>query len=587
MSVTGGASGTGNGVVQVGVSANANASARTGTLTIAGVAVPVTEAGAPACSVSISPDRASFTKDSAEAAFDVGAPDGCQWSASSQAAWITLKSGSPGSGNGTVRYAIETNREPTSRTGTISVGERTFTVTQAGDTPALCSYSLSTKSLSFVAGGGTQSVTVATPAHCTWDAVSDSPWLSVATAQGFTGPASVSVIAVPNTSQSARTGSVTIAGQPVSVTQEGVGPPPPCTYTVSPVALTFGSAGGSDTVTVTTGATCSWTATDDRDWITITSGTPGIGNGTVHVNVAANADSTARTGTLTVAGQAVAVQQAALAPCSIDISPASASYSKDPASGNIAVTAPSHCAWTASSGAAWVTITSGVQGTGSGTIAYAVAANTGIQARSATISVANRTFAISQLGDTGSCEYLVQPVEVGACMTAPTLSVSVTTQAGCTWTASAADSWITLQSGQAGVGSGTITFKLGDNYDDPRQGVVMVRWPTITAGQNVRVSQAGCRYGVSTGNISMAAGGGTGNFMVLQQSDPTECGGALQDRCVWTAVSDVPWITITSSMPRAGDNPVLFTVAPNGTGSARTGRITVRDKVVVVTQAGN
>ena len=59
----------------------------------------------------------------------------------------------------------------------------------------------------------------------------------------------------------------------------------------------------------------------------------------------------------------------------------------------------------------------------------------------------------------------------------------------------------------------------------------------------------------------------------------------MQDRCVWSAVSDVPWITITSSMPRAGDNPVAFTVAPNS-GTPRTGRITVRGTVVVITQAG-
>jgi hypothetical protein len=66
---------------------------------------------------------------------------------------------------------------------------------------------------------------------------------------------------------------------------------------------------------------------------------------------------------------------------------------------------------------------------------------------------------------------------------------------------------------------------------------------------------------------------------------PNTCGGATQDRCLWTAVSDVPWITITSSMPRTGDNPVAFTVAAN-TGAARTGRITVRDRVVSITQAG-
>jgi hypothetical protein len=39
-------------------------------------------------------------------------------------------------------------------------------------------------------------------------------------------------------------------------------------------------------------------------------------------------------------------------------------------------------------------------------------------------------------------------------------------------------------------------------------------------------------------------------------------------------------------MPRTGDNPVAFTVAANDGTSSRVGRIIVRDKVVVITQAG-
>ena len=73
---------------------------------------------------------------------------------------------------------------------------------------------------------------------------------------------------------------------------------------------------------------------------------------------------------------------------------------------------------------------------------------------------------------------------------------------------------------------------------------------------------------------------------MFQQSLPNTCGGALQDRCVWSATTDVPWITITSPMPRMGDNPVAFTVAANGTGAARSGTITVKDKVVQITQGG-
>ena len=75
-------------------------------------------------------------------------------------------------------------------------------------------------------------------------------------------------------------------------------------------------------------------------------------------------------------------------------------------------------------------------------------------------------------------------------------------------------------------------------------------------------------------NLAFTSAGGTGSIAV-----------AIPAGCTWTAQSQAPWITITSSMPRAGDNPVAFVVAANS-GPARTGRITVRDRVVVITQAG-
>jgi hypothetical protein len=44
-------------------------------------------------------------------------------------------------------------------------------------------------------------------------------------------------------------------------------------------------------------------------WITVTSGSPGIGNGTVNYSVAANTGATSRTGALTIAGKTFTVQQ--------------------------------------------------------------------------------------------------------------------------------------------------------------------------------------------------------------------------------------------------------------------------------------
>jgi hypothetical protein len=138
----------------------------------------------------------------------------------------------------------------------------------------------------------------------------------------------------------------------------------------------------------------------------------------------------------------------------------------------------------------------------------------------------------------------------------------------------------------SGNGPGVIIFRVSDNWDAPRQSVVKVRWPTVTAGQNLQVRQAGCRYAVSTTAMAIAAAGGPGRFDVFQQSDPYTCGGPTQNGCNWTAESDVPWITVVTSMPQFGDNPVSFTVAQNDSTAARSGAISVRGQVVRITQAG-
>ena len=114
----------------------------------------------------------------------------------------------------------------------------------------------------------------------------------------------------------------------------------------------------------------------------------------------------------------------------------------------------------------------------------------------------------------------------------------------------------------------------------------MVRWPTPTAGQNIHVAQAGCVYGVSQSSFALTSAATSGSFNVVQQSLPNSCGGPLQDQCVWTARANVSWITVTSSMPRQGDNPVSFTVSANTSGSSRSGKITVRGETVTITQAG-
>ena len=56
---------------------------------------------------------------------------GCSWTATSTASWITVTSAVVS--KGTIAYSVGANPSGADRTGTITVGGVTFTLTQRGD----------------------------------------------------------------------------------------------------------------------------------------------------------------------------------------------------------------------------------------------------------------------------------------------------------------------------------------------------------------------------------------------------------------------------------------------------------------------
>jgi BACON domain-containing protein len=88
-----------------------------------------------------------------------------------------------------------------------------------------CSYTVSAANpASFGPGGGSGTVSVTTPAGCSWNAVSNSPFLSVVAPPSHVGSGSITFNVATNTSSSSRTGSLTVAGEAVSVAQSGSAP---------------------------------------------------------------------------------------------------------------------------------------------------------------------------------------------------------------------------------------------------------------------------------------------------------------------------------------------------------------------------
>jgi len=82
------------------------------------------------CSYSLSPTSAIVTAFPGTGSFNINTGAGCSWTAVSNNTWITITGGSSGTGNGVVDFSFASNKATTPRTGTITAGGQTFTLTQ-------------------------------------------------------------------------------------------------------------------------------------------------------------------------------------------------------------------------------------------------------------------------------------------------------------------------------------------------------------------------------------------------------------------------------------------------------------------------
>jgi hypothetical protein len=169
---------------------------------------------------------------------------------------------------------------------------------------AQCTYLVSPLSVSVTSNGLASALAVTTGSSCAWTATSNASWITVnsAPAQGL-GQVQYSV--APNTTPGVRTGTMAVAGQTVTFTQAAAS----CAYTVTPTSVTVAPIGSTSALAVSTGSSCTWTATSTESWITVISAT-GLGIGQVQYNVTANTGAAARTGAIVTAGITVTFTQA-------------------------------------------------------------------------------------------------------------------------------------------------------------------------------------------------------------------------------------------------------------------------------------
>jgi hypothetical protein len=559
LTIQGAASGAGNGAVSFAVAANTGTE-RSATLTVGGQAFTISQAsGQGDCRVSLSPRSQSVPAEGGSADVNVAAGDGCSWTASSSASWLTIGRGASGTGNGVLSASAAAN-SGAERSATISVGGDDVSIVQAA---ANCSYAVAPASVTIGPAGGPTSVSVNTTSACSWTASSNVSWVAITAGGSGSGSGTVSFSIAANTGAS-REGTVVVAGRTVTVSQEGTA----CAFSLSPGGVSAPASGGTLSTTVNTTAGCAWTAASSDAWITIVRGSSGTGTATVEFAVAANAGAS-RTGTLTIAGIAFVVSQAAATQsCQFSISPASAAVPASGSSTTVNVASGSGCAWTASSNVPWITIGAGASGLGNGIVTLSVAANTGTSPRDGTVTVAGQTFTVTQAG--AACTYAIAPTAAAATSAGGPGSVSVSAASGCVWTASSNAPWLSITSGASGSANGSVSYNVAANTD------TAARSGTLTiAGQAFTVTQAGaaCTYTVAPLTHAIATAGSTGSVTVTTSPG-----------CAWTAASGVAWITISSGATGTGNGTVTFSVAVNTSGSPRSGTMTVGGQSVAVNQ---
>jgi uncharacterized protein (TIGR03437 family) len=170
-----------------------------------------------------------------------------------------------------------------------------------------CSYALASASQSFPSSGGTGSVNVTAQNGCAWMATSNANFITITNGASGAGNSTVNYSVAVNTASSTRTGTLTIAGQTFTITQAGGSGA--CSFTLTPTNQVFAASGGSGSINVATQAGCNWMAATAENWIAITAGRTGSGNGRVDFTLAANSSTIPRAGAIMVAGQTFLIGQ--------------------------------------------------------------------------------------------------------------------------------------------------------------------------------------------------------------------------------------------------------------------------------------
>jgi hypothetical protein len=175
--------------------------------------------------VLLSPSNAVHASSSSSGTVNVTAASNFTWAVFNTNSWISMMSGTNGTGNGAVNYTVAANTNLPVRSGNIQIGDKNFLVIQSGYTnpppPATnCTISILPSSRTHGYGRVTNTVMVTATNNCGWNVLNTNSWVSISNPNS-SGSGAMVYSLTANTNLLSRSGNVIIGGRTFFLTQSG------------------------------------------------------------------------------------------------------------------------------------------------------------------------------------------------------------------------------------------------------------------------------------------------------------------------------------------------------------------------------
>ena len=412
------------------------------------------------------------------------------WDATVNASWISIVDSDQGigrKGGGTLMIAVGENPSWRARSGTVTIGTETFTITQAGRPAEECDFAIDPVETTASVNGANGHIAVTGTPDLPWSVQSMSSWLVVlgSSVEG-TGNGNVFYTASPNTTLLERQGTIVITpsdtGVPAkthTVTQPGA------VADVVPAGYEFEANGGSTAVTVTVPGSIEWQAVDAPSWITILGSSSRIGSGSITIQASPNDTVCARRGTIKIAERTFTVAQKGIG---FSVEYEDIVFGTDGDQGSFSVVPAETAEWEAVADVSWIRFMYGSnKGTGPAEVVYNVMPYSGDGTmRTGTITIGDKQILVTQR----AYDLSISPRAAEVSGNAGAGEIAVSAGIDDVWHAIRTEDWITIEQGyDSKKGSGTVRYTYTDNDTGlQRSGKIVIDGEVYTITQASRLT---------------------------------------------------------------------------------------------------